>query len=418
MKLLIPFFIVVLLHPLAAFAEIRIEFRVNKVQGFYNFVETISGNPHRSKVILDLFEKSSFNNPKYQALIKELNSVGASLDKGFNYDGYPKSRNMGQSMDLLFVTQSAFAKDLNDFSLRTLGILPMADHKRFFEILHEFEPVYDTLIWKTNGKKLLTYKGRLEQLSRKWKVQELFRKAAKFYGAEWPESVPFAVGLYAIPGSRGHSSAESIGAFESVGVLVDEKDIPGRFGVMFHEMCHSLYEAQSIELQKQLESYFYSSRSQYAAYAYRTLNEGLATVLGNGWASEKAAGKPDEGEWYNERYINGFAKGVYSLTVSYLDAHRTIDADFVAKSIEKYAELFPEAIYEYDNLLTRVILITDGKDITTRESSEVLRKSFRVNSLNRSSPIDANETISELQETEATVLGLSVDQLKFVDRVA
>ena len=69
-------------------ASIKIEFRVNKIQGFYNFVETVTGNQHRSAVIRELFEKSSFNNDKYKALIQKFRMVSADLDQGFNYKGY------------------------------------------------------------------------------------------------------------------------------------------------------------------------------------------------------------------------------------------------------------------------------------------------------------------------------------------
>ena len=61
-----------------------------------------------------------------------------------------------------------------------------------------------------------------------------------------------------------------------------------RFGVIFHELCHSLFKAQPMALQKELDSWFLSLRTPHAIFAYRYYNEALATALGNGWFTERA----------------------------------------------------------------------------------------------------------------------------------
>ena len=73
------------------------------------------------------------------------------------------------------------------------------------------EPIYDRAIWKASSAEV----GRATDANSSrsppgWKVSELFERAERFYGAEWPENIPFRIGLYPIPGARGHSSAQSL----------------------------------------------------------------------------------------------------------------------------------------------------------------------------------------------------------------
>ena len=322
-----------------AHAQFKVEYRISKMHGLINFVETISGEAHRSEKLRNIFKKSVYNNKKYSELISAFKKIREINNQGWNWDGYPSDRHMGQDLRKIFLIRSTYAKDMGDFRERTLGLLPLAEHEKIFSILEKFEPVYDALVWDKTIAKLEKYRENIEGKSRDWGLDKLFKGALKFYRAKWPAGATFVISLYPIPGADGHSSGESIGVFQSVGVLVDEKDIPGRFGVIFHEICHGLYESQDREFQKEFEKYFTGSESEYASYAYQYINEALATALGNGLAYMKAAGKPDGGSWYNDDYINGFAKGIYPMVESYFHNEKPIDRNFVNYVILKYKEV-------------------------------------------------------------------------------
>ena len=64
--------------------------------------------------------------------------------------------------------------------------------------------------------------------------------------------------------------------------------------MVFHEICHSLYEAQPPAFQHEFERYFTESSSPHARLAYQQVNEALATALGNGWAYARAGGGQDD----------------------------------------------------------------------------------------------------------------------------
>jgi len=53
----------------------------------------------------------------------------------------------------------------------------------------------------------------------------------------------FALSL--IPGKKGHTSAEQVEDVDRRRLMTEGQDENERFGVMFHEICHSLYAAQS-----------------------------------------------------------------------------------------------------------------------------------------------------------------------------
>lgn len=386
-------------------AEFKVEFQISKMHGLLNFVETISGDNNRSKTLKEVFDKSKYNNPSFGKLIADFNAARKPLLHGWTYDGYPQNRYMGQNLGSLLLVSSIFSKSTRDLHIRSMGYMPVEDQKRFFDILVKFEPVYDELVWNPSKDKLRNYLDSLEEDAKRWKLDELFKRAMIFYRANWPESLPFYISLYPIPGSEGHTTAESMGSVISVGVIVDEDDDPGRFGVIFHEICHSLYESQSREFQGEMEEYFLSSRSKYASHAYRLVNEALATAIGNGWAYERAAGRIDDGEWYDDEYVNGFAKGIYGEVKKYLSSARRIDRSFVSYAVNNYETVFPDSIYEYDVIMNKIFLLSDGT-IPGEEINPIFKSNFNVSSIFRNSPVDHETSLENLAKSSDTLLVL------------
>lgn len=377
--------------------DLKVHFQTNRIHSLYNFVETISGMPHRSLKLKETFEKSAYNTPEVQTTLKEFRDLSQNLGNGFNFEGFPKSRRMGQSIDLVFVVRSIYSKDLNDFSNRTVSLLPIGVHSELFNILKKLEPIHQKLIWSSHESDVNSYKSKMEDLAKKVDLGKLFDLASQFYNASWPKDLSFVISFYPIPGKTGHTSAESIGNVESVGILTEESDYAGRFGVLFHEMCHSLYESQTASFQKELEKWFDSSPSKYAKYAYRYLNEAVATAIGNGWAFEKASGSVDTRQWYNNRYINDFAKALYPMVKRYIESSKTIDQAFISEAIAIFESTLPDILHEYDNLMFSVSLISDNKSFKPKDISPLIHHYFRVSSINRSAPIQHQFTLEEIE---------------------
>jgi hypothetical protein len=382
----------------------EVQFKISKTHGLYNFIGTIAGNPHSSGVIFKAFEQSPSNNAQTKGLLEELLKHVAPLSVGFNYPGIPISRKSGQGIDDIFNVQSILADSLDDFSSRTMGLIPVANHSGFFAALRRLEPVYDQVVWNGTHGQLETYVKTLQSKVQSWNLQDMFERAKIFYRANWPEIQPFVVGFYPIPGSQGNSEAESMGPVESVGVIVGADDFEGRFGVIFHEMMHSLYNSQIVEFQSEFESYFSSKNDPFGRYAYAEINEGLATAIGNGWAFERAAGKLDDTEWYNDPYTEGFSRQLYPLVKDYLEQKKPVDREFVNRAVELYRQKFPNAPREFSNVMKRVVILTEGKTPAPGEVQKAARAHFRINSVKQASPASAPESLDLLQKASSTAL--------------
>lgn len=360
------------------YASDALEFNKSEIHGLVNFVETISGNPHRSKSLKEYFEKSKHNTPEVNKKIDEFRDLVSDLDQTVQFPGYPDDRHMGINISQLFLIRSAYSKNLRDFQERTVGLVPMSLQARYLKSLEYFLPIYRALIWEPTSKKLDNHIAKMKQLGKTAKVSEMFDKAKTFYRSEWPTGAKFRLTMVPIPGAKGSAKSESLVAFESISVLVDSKEHEQKFSVIFHELCHSLFESQSKEFQKKFEESFRHADSPYARYAYHLMNEGLATALGNGWAYKRATGKMNPGSWYNHRYVEEYAKALYPTVEKYIDATKPIDDGFIKEAIEIFARTFPEAPRDLENLLTHVFLSADERVIPVKAASRLLHDKFNV----------------------------------------
>ncbi|WP_254050305.1 hypothetical protein [Myroides sp. N17-2] len=76
-------------------------------------------------------------------------------------------------------------------------------------------------------------------------------------------------------------------------------------------MCHVLFNEQTPEFQQQIDQWFEENTYLYKQYAYNFFDEALATAIGNGWVHKNISGSLLTTDWYNNEYINEFAKELY-----------------------------------------------------------------------------------------------------------
>jgi hypothetical protein len=375
-----------------AFSQDFFVYKISKPYCVFNFMETATNGNGTSSYFRKIIEDKTKNNIEFKKLCEEYKKINLSYN--FKRFEFPNERRPSRSTFDLISNHAVNSKNLTEFKYSTIGILPIVEYQKFFKILNDAEKIYDIVIWKDYEKKIINQKNKL--LKFKESNVKIFNKFNSFYNSTWTNEIPFQIALYPIPGEKGSTTATPHGNSLCIGVLTDETDLIGRNGVILHEMCHVLYDEQSKEFQKQLVSYFADNNSEYSKFASVYFDEALATALGNGWAYKNINGKIDEKEWYNDTYIEGFARGIYPLVENYLNENKQIDKNFIDKSIEIFGLKFPSANADYSILLNKLYLYYDNEDES--EITIPLRKYFRLSNVNSSSPILHPYSIENLNE--------------------
>jgi hypothetical protein len=385
---------------LSGFSAVKVEYKISRTHGLFNFVQAIGGDINQAPGLREIFDKSSYNKSDLQHML----TVYKGLDVYLNRTNLPGNdspitgRYPGRPLKDTLLTQSIFAKDLADFSQRALGILPMKQHEDFFLVLKKFEPAYLELVWNKSLPDLQRHKAELEKMATEANLDALFAKAVVFYRATWPGDVPFTVGLYPVPfieGFKNSSNSHSVGTVEDHGVMISplQRDLVGSFSVIFHEICHSLYDSQDPAFMKSLSTYFIESPSPYRDSAYKWFNEAAATAIGNGWVFATVMKRPKLVSWYNDPIIDGFAKEIYPLTEAYITQGKSLDRAYVDQAVLLFAKKFPESIYLYKDQLNHLTFIHEGSVLKSSEARDYFVSRFAIAGFAGSAPIDHPITI-------------------------
>ena len=387
---------------------IKVEYRISRVHGLLEFAFALAETGVSAPGLREVWVRSNYQTPEIKAAVADLISISRSLQNGWDFNSPVASRPEGGAIDMVLVTQSLYARDLTDFATRTLELLPMSDHRILLRSLKTLEPVYRDLVWSKSERELVMTKTALERLAAKSNLNTMFSKAVHFYRGNWPVDVPFVVGLYAIPFLKDFNNSTASTSFSSVEVHgvqtgVKQGNLESDFGVVFHELCHSIYKSQSDETKANLETWFLEDKSPYARLAYLYLNEGLATAFGNGWAYREVRGKLDETRWYNQATIDAYGKLLYPLVLEYLKETRAIDREFVHRAIQGFGEKMPDSINRFENLLNKLIAVHNGSMLKNGDLRD-LRKAYRSSSFSGGAPLLAQETIDDVNKSSGAVV--------------
>lgn len=356
-----------------------------KMLCLFNFLETASGQRATSYSYQE-FIRDSINSKELQDIAQQYAQL--KLEYSTKLDEYPSARHQYlNSKDLLWVASSE-TNNISEFSSRITGILPHQTHSQLIAIMKRAEPIYDKHVWIPEQANMARIQSQIEPYIPE--IKRCFLSISKFYGADWDESIPFNVALYPIPIRNGMTTAIPKGnALICAFLAHNEHDYKGVLGVIIHEMCHILYEAQTPEKQHAIDQMMNEFDSPYSKYAYTYLNEGLATALGNGWAYQSIHGKLDTMEWYNDPYINGFAKALYPMTKQYVDAGQEIDSSYLHNSINLFSETFPKAIYQPRIVFNQLTVFLSSEEMDKIDAvANATGYHLRTSSMHLSAPID------------------------------
>lgn len=347
----------------AADAEIELRIETSKVLSLYYFSRAAMGEPRVSARLKDIWaeHRTEETTTGARMVAAAIATAPQSIQHYPNQDR-PSGRNHGPGLTGLLETQAGASKDLAEFSSRITGLMPVGAQSAFIRGLRALEPLHDQHVWKPSQAFMAKSRRTLLAVGKKVGVQQRFAEVAKFYGTQWPADLPITIYLVPVPGKGvGQTNGHSIGAI-GVAELTEDDNLERRFAVIFHELCHSLYGAQTLTAQNQLADEFKGHPlAALSGVAYDQLNEGLATAIANGWLAQAIRGDiVFDGQWYNDEIVDANARALYPMVVTYLEAGRTIDRDFVNRAVALFAWKFPDVMDRPATMFRDAALFVSG----------------------------------------------------------
>jgi hypothetical protein len=331
-------------------------------------VETLAGGSNTYRGSRKAFEASRFNTPDARRWLRRYQSL--DRDSGFDRDGYPAGR-LGSVGSIVpsYLAASADAQDLPDLQRRAAGLLPNEVLVRLDSVYRYFTPAFDTLAWQPYAAGLARLRPAYAEFLAQSQLMQKFGQLRTFYGSVWPDALPYRVlltpQLDAKPGMGDlvfTNHATAVGNLVLLDCRPNSRMFVDGTAVVFHEMSHTLSAQQRLGLQQQLEGWYLHHPSPNRRYAYNLMEEALATVAGE-WIYALQKGRPESGEWYDDDYLNRYAKALYPLMTSYVERGQTIDSAFVNQAIGLFDQTFPQAATSYVNLFRNILYWTDADNL-------------------------------------------------------
>jgi hypothetical protein len=343
-------------------AQPKFDIKFSEPLAVFVFVQQLSpGYPGNS--FKSAFTGSAYDREKYKNLITRFDNLTFSY--AYEFSSFPTGSKMPGLTDRLLKKNLIDCNSLEDFKLRSLGLIPNADLIDLTTILDAFTPVYNELIYTPNKEK---FENQVKSLSAYFiskNVFDYFQDGVLFYNSVWDNSIPFEIALYPLPDPKGFTAEAFINNAVSA-IPTNEDNYDGLLSVMMHEIFHMIYNEQSLKVKQNMKKWFDANPSKCSTYAFWLMNEAFATVLGNGYVYEKLHGTIDTTDWYNQKYINAMAKKLYPLVTEYITKKKNIDQDFINSYVKIYQDNYSGWLNELNNLLTYRYVITDNeKDFDT-----------------------------------------------------
>ena len=333
---------------------------VNRLHCLVRFMETLAGSNGSYVGSRQVFEASRFNTPAAQRWLRRYRQL--DREQGYHREGYPADRLGAQATTRpAYLTAAAAATDLVDLQRRTVGLLPNEVLVSLDSVYRFFTPAFDALAWQPHAAELGRQREAYTTFLAKNQLMQRFGKLRTFYGSVWPDAVPYRIQLS--PQLDTGRSLTNHAWMSGNLMLLDchpaSRDFVGGSAIVFHEMSHSLSVQQRLGLQQRIERWYAASPSPNRRAAYYLMEEALATVAGE-WMYAQQTGQPEPGSWYQDDYINRYARALYPLMTSYVARRQEIDSAFVAQATSTFDHTFPQAATDYVNLFRKVLYWTDA----------------------------------------------------------
>lgn len=357
------------------------------------FMQNISEN-YPQNVFKTEFQKSRYNNDHYKDIVSKFDKL--AIDYSYSFDGFPYGSKIPMQTRDILKKNLIETTNLNDFKLRSVGILPNKTLSDLAGMIALFTPIYNELIYNPNKEQFEKQLAEITRYSKEHRIEDFFEIGLLFYNSSWDNSIPFEIAFYPLPNSPGFTAQAFYNNFISA-IQTNLRDYKDLFSVMLHETFHILYDEQSLEVKKDIDKFFKESKSKSSNYAYQILNEVLATALGNGYVYEKLEGKTDSNDWYYHQYIDLLARKIYPIVTDYIAQKKPMDKDFIDRYISIYDENFPNWINELENIMAYRYIISENQ-----EDFNSIRKMFWYRSSEENDTEISEASLDKMQKTPLT----------------
>lgn len=357
------FLLALLLLSNITFAQ-KVQFNIKYAEplAVFVFMQQLSEH-YPDNVFKKTFQESKYNTAHYKDIIAQFGQL--AIDYSYTFPAYPYGSKIPmQTRDMLKKNMVA-AADINEFKRLSMGLMPNNILISLTQSMEAFIPVYHALIYDPNK---IQFEKQLQEIStyaREQHIENYFETSLKFYNANWDKSIPFEIAFYPLPDANWFSGQAFYNNFICA-IQTNLKDYKDLFSVMLHEICHIVYDEQSLEVKTAIHENFSANKSNASNYAYQILNEALATAVGNGYVYEQIAGAQDDNDWYYHKYIDQLARKIYPLVKEYISRNKAMDKDFIDQYIKIYESNFPGWINEAENIMTyRYVIAEDQQDFNS-----------------------------------------------------
>ncbi len=377
--------------------------------GVFVFIQNLSEN-HPKNVFKTAFQKSKYNTEDYKNKIAKFDKL--AIDYSYQFEEFPYGSKVPMQTRDILKKNLIETDNLNDFMLRSIGIVPIKTLNDLTAFISDFTPIYNELIYHPNREKFEKQVIEITAYANDHQIEEYFQTGLSFYHSSWDLSVPFQIAFYPLPDSDYFTAQAFCNNFVSA-IQTNLKDYKDLFSVMMHEIFHIIYNEQSLEIKVEMDQAFKENKSKSSNYAYQLLNELLATTLGNGYVYEKLEGNLDQNDWYYHRYIDLMARKIYPLVKEYIIQKKSIDKNFIDSYIKLYETNFPNWINELDNIMTyRYVISENENDFNT------INQLFRYRSSAEYETQITERSIEKMQKTPLTKIIIvsknNIEKLKLI----
>jgi len=389
---------------------IKFETKFSEPFAVFQFMNSLSVKSP-DNVYKKRFSTSVFAGKTYTDLIAQFDSL--NLDYSYDFADYPAGQKVGIDVPNLLRRNLILCDSLHDFKIRSMGLLPNEKLIHLTELIKQFTPVYDAVIYEPCKFRFEQQLQGVADLIKSTNINYYFSEALQFYNTSWDYSIPFVFCFYPLPDSRGFTAtAVSNVAISAVADSLD--NYKALLSVMLHEVSHVLYDERSLLLWDQMDRWFGSNRSKTNQYANSLFNEAIATAVANGFLAAQLNGKEDTTRrWYGVKYINMMAKTAYPIVKEYLISRKPIDKDFVNRYIQLFEDHYAAWLYDPRYVMRGRLFLSDNPadfDVVSR--------------IYEPAPGDANEkeiseaTLKKMKANHGTkvivVNNNNVDKLKWI----
>lgn len=385
--------ILLVLTPFLWGQKINFNIKYSEPLAVFIFIQNLSDN-YPENVFKTEFEKSKYNTEDYKKLISKFDKL--SIDYSFQFEEFPyASKTPMQTRDIL-KKNLIETNNLNDFKLRSIGIVPNNVLNDLTTYITAFTPIYNEIIYQPNKEKFEKQLAEITNYANNHQLENYFETGLLFYNSSWDSSIPFEIAFYPFPDSEYFIAQAFYNNFISA-IQTNLKNYGDLFSVMLHETYHIIYNEEPLEVKVKIDEAFKKNPSKYSNYAYLLMNEVLATALGNGYVYETLNGKTDANDWYFHKYIDLMAKKIYPLVKEYIIKKRSIDKNFVDQYIHLYEINFPSWINEPKNIMSYRYIISENKNDFT-----AIRRKFRYRSMEENETEITAVNIKKMKMTPLT----------------